>query len=74
MVGGATLIQALLRRGAVDELQIDIMPVLLRDGLRLFENLGDKEDLPERVSVHSLPQGRTGLTPERRNRLVIHYV
>ena len=61
VVGGATLIQALLRRGAVDELQIDIMPVLLRDGLRLFENLGGKESALERVDVHALPHGGTGL-------------
>ena len=36
VVGGASLIQSLLRSGAVDELQIDIMPVLLREGLRLL--------------------------------------
>ena len=61
VVGGATRIQALLRRGAVDELQIDMMPVLLRDGLRLFENLGDKQNALERVDVHALPHGRMGL-------------
>ena len=49
-VGGATLIQALLRHGAVDELQVDVMPALLRDGLRLFENLGDKENARGRGS------------------------
>jgi dihydrofolate reductase len=61
VVGGASLIQSLLRRGAVDELQIDIMPVLLREGLRLFENLGDKENALDRVGVHALAHGRTAL-------------
>jgi dihydrofolate reductase len=61
VVGGATLIQSLLRRGAVDELQVDIMPVLLREGLRLFEHLGDKENALERVGVHALAHGRTAL-------------
>jgi len=60
VVGGATLIQALLQCGAVDELEIDIMPVLLRGGLRLFENL-EKEVVLERIGVDALPQGRTAL-------------
>jgi dihydrofolate reductase len=50
----------LLRTGAVDELEIDIMPVLLRGGLRLFENLEDEIGL-ERIRVDALPQGRTAL-------------
>jgi dihydrofolate reductase len=38
VIGGASVIQQLLRAGLVDELHIDIMPVLLGAGLRLFEN------------------------------------
>jgi len=39
VVGGASTVQQCLNAGLVDELQIDIMPVLLGEGLRLFENL-----------------------------------
>lgn len=38
-VGGASVIQQLLRAGSVDELRVDAMPVLLGGGLRLFENV-----------------------------------
>jgi dihydrofolate reductase len=39
VVGGANVGQQLLKAKLVDELHIDIAPVLLGDGLRLFENL-----------------------------------
>ena len=38
VVGGAGLIQELLLAGLVDELDVDVMPVFLGDGLRLFDN------------------------------------
>ena len=59
VVGGATLIQSLIRSGDVDELEVDIMPVLLGDGLRLLDNLGGRE--LERIEVVALPHGRTAL-------------
>jgi hypothetical protein len=37
------------------------MPVLLREGPRLFENLDDKDVSLERVGVHAFAHGRTGL-------------
>jgi dihydrofolate reductase len=37
VVGGPDLIRQLLRAGLVDELRVDVMPVLLGAGLRLFE-------------------------------------
>jgi dihydrofolate reductase len=37
VVGGVRLIEDLLRFGAVDELSIDVMPVLLGGGRRLFD-------------------------------------
>ncbi len=40
IIGGASTFQQCLRAGLADELQIDIMPVLLGGGLRLFEHLG----------------------------------
>ena len=39
VVGGANVIQQLLRAGLVDELRVDVMPVLLGGGLRLLENV-----------------------------------
>ena len=37
VVGGPSTVQQCLQHGLVDVLQIGIMPVLLGDGLRLFE-------------------------------------
>jgi dihydrofolate reductase len=39
VVGGPAVIQRLLRQGLVDELRVDVMPVLLGGGLRLFESV-----------------------------------
>jgi dihydrofolate reductase len=38
LVGGAMLCQSFLTLGLVDEIRLSIMPVLLGDGLRLFDN------------------------------------
>jgi dihydrofolate reductase len=46
VVGGASVIRQVLAAGLADELHIDIMPVLLGDGLRLFADLD-----PERVRL-----------------------
>jgi dihydrofolate reductase len=40
VAGGATVVQQCLRAGLLDEMQIHIAPLLLGDGVRLFENLG----------------------------------
>ena len=37
LVGGATLCQSFLRLALVDEIRLSIVPVLLGDGLRLFD-------------------------------------
>lgn len=65
VVGGPTLIQALLQKGAVDELEIDLAPVLLGSGRRLFENF-DKEILFKRIAMDPLPLGGVALRFERR--------
>lgn len=39
VVGGATATPALLRAGQVDELRIDVMPVVFGSGLRLLQHL-----------------------------------
>jgi dihydrofolate reductase len=40
LVGGAMLCQSFLRLGLVDEIRLTVAPVLLGDGLRLFDNSG----------------------------------
>jgi dihydrofolate reductase len=39
--GGASVAQQYLKAGLIDEMQIHFVPVLLGDGTRLFEDLGD---------------------------------
>ncbi len=51
VVGGASVGQQLLKAGLVDELQIDIVPILLGKGLRLFENLEEQEIKLEKTRV-----------------------
>ena len=43
LVGGAMLCQSFLRLDLVDEIRLSIMPVLLGDGLCLFDNSGTEE-------------------------------
>jgi dihydrofolate reductase len=45
IAGGANAIQQFLAAGLVDEIQVHVTPLLLGDGERLFDNLGD--NLPE---------------------------
>jgi len=56
VVGGANVIQQLLQAGLVDELHIDIMPVLLGDGLRLFERAELDRVGMETLSVNTVGQ------------------
>jgi dihydrofolate reductase len=60
VIGGAETIRQCLALGLVDELDIDIMPVLLGGGLRLFDGLVTPQKL-ERLKVTALPGGRTHL-------------
>ncbi|HET6597354.1 MAG TPA: dihydrofolate reductase family protein [Anaerolineales bacterium] len=61
VIGAASTAQQCLQERLADELHIDIMPVLLGSGLRLFEDI-DAESLPlERIKVMELPGGRTHL-------------
>jgi dihydrofolate reductase len=61
VLGGARTVQQCLRAGLADELHIDIMPVLLCGGLRLFEAIGTEHIRLERLKVVELPAGRTHL-------------
>ena len=61
VVGGARTARQCLATGAVDELHIDIMPVLLGGGRRLFAELGAEQIRLERIMAVELPAGRTHL-------------
>jgi dihydrofolate reductase len=60
-IGGASTIWQCLKAGLADELHIDIMPVLLCAGLRLFENMGSTPIQLERIKVVEISGGRTHL-------------
>jgi dihydrofolate reductase len=50
VAGGAEVAQQYLSAGLLDEVQVHIAPVLLRDGVRLFDNLGEDVKVePDRV-------------------------
>jgi len=59
---GSNTIQQCLNSGLCDELQIDIMPVLLGKGLRLFENINTNKIKLERTKVEEATPMRTSLT------------
>jgi len=61
VVGGAQTFQACLRGGLLDELEISVMPVLLGEGLRLFDHLGPQGVDLERTDVIASPTGRTDM-------------
>ena len=62
IVGGANVIQQCLKAGLVDILQIDLMPILLGDGLRLFEHLETEPIRLENVKVVDIPGGGMDIT------------
>lgn len=62
IIGGASTIQQCLNSGLCDELQVDLMPVLLGDGLRLFENIETDKITLERISVEEVTPSRTTIT------------
>jgi dihydrofolate reductase len=51
VIGGADTAQQLLNAGLVDELEVDIAPVLFGAGLRLFENLDVEQIELEQIKV-----------------------
>jgi dihydrofolate reductase len=60
-VGGANVAQQCLKAGLLDEIGIDLVPVLLGQGIRFFEYLGIEPVELERTSVIEAP-GVTHLT------------
>jgi dihydrofolate reductase len=61
IIGAASTARQTLQAGLADELHVDIMPVLLGGGLRVFEDLGTQSIQLERIKVMELPGGRTHL-------------
>jgi dihydrofolate reductase len=59
--GGASVAQQYLAAGLIDEIQIHVVPVLLGDGARLFDNLGGAEVRLEATRAVEAP-GVTHLT------------
>jgi dihydrofolate reductase len=53
--GGAQAIQQYMAAGLLDELELHVVPVLLGDGERLFDNLGDAEPQLEQVRAVDAP-------------------
>lgn len=62
VIGGADVIQQCLNLGLCDELQVDIMPVMLGGGLKLFENLDTDKFKLERTEVEETTSIRTSIT------------
>lgn len=60
-VGAASIAQQCIRAGLLDEVHINLVPVLLGEGVRLFEHLGDGQVELERTRVIEAP-GVTHLT------------
>jgi dihydrofolate reductase len=60
-VGAASIVQQCIRAGLLDEIHVDLVPVLLGDGVRLFEHLGVGPIELERIQVIEAP-GVTHLT------------
>jgi len=63
VIGGADLDRQLLAAGLVDVLRVDVVPVLLGDGLRLFEGTG-------RVALEKLGVDEVGVRTSLRFRVV----
>jgi dihydrofolate reductase len=42
VMGGANIVQQFLRAGLVDEMSLHLVPVLLGDGVRLFDGIGNE--------------------------------
>ncbi|MGZ9235917.1 MAG: dihydrofolate reductase family protein [Anaerolineales bacterium] len=61
IIGAASTARQTLKAGFAGELHVDIMPVLLGGGLRVFEDLGIETIQFERIKVMELPGGRTHL-------------
>ena len=55
VAGGARVIQQYLKAGMLDEIHLTLVPVLLGEGIRLFENIGTEHIELEKISVIEAP-------------------
>jgi len=55
VMGGANAIQQFLKAGLLDEMHLHLVPVLLGEGIRLFENTGAEHIELEKISVIEAP-------------------
>lgn len=51
VIGGASIAQQCLRAGLVDELVLGIFPIILGNGLRMFDGVGDEPIRLEKLRV-----------------------
>jgi dihydrofolate reductase len=61
IIGSANITQLAIKAEVADELELDVIPVFLREGFRPFENIGSKQINLKRVKVAELARGRTHL-------------
>jgi dihydrofolate reductase len=61
VIGAASTALQCLEAGLADELHVDIMPVVLGEGLRAFQKIDARQIKLERIKVMELPGGRTHL-------------
>jgi dihydrofolate reductase len=54
-VGAASPVQQCLKAGILDEVHVDLVPVLLGDGVRLFDHLGTEHIELERIELIADP-------------------
>jgi len=66
VVGGVSVTRQLLDAGLVDELRVDIMPVLLGAGLRFFEDIDPEGLLLEKVGVQEVGGEQASASASRR--------
>ena len=50
-MGAASIVQQCIKAGMLDEIHIDLVPILLGDGIRLFDYLGMEPIELERTRV-----------------------
>lgn len=54
-VGGANVAQQAIKAGLIDEISIDLVPILLGEGIRFFDHLGTDQIELERTQVSEAP-------------------
>ena len=55
LLGGANAAQQYLKAGLLDEIHLHLVPVLLGEGIRLFENIGTEQIKLEQISLTEDP-------------------